>query len=1082
VTLEGGVADVGHLVQTVDSYAAVLAHERGRLRSAWRSGNERVERRQSQIQVVDAAIARRRAELEQTVNELSRRFDEAYARIYDQQVPHGGVNDFIERDDRGVWMLRPAVESRFDRELEAAWAKESEAAAKTFSGGSRRESAMALARYQVWLWRLEELGNSLDSKLRSAQAALSEQMTAELTEADCALNAARATALEAADRLPASMQPWDSPAWTAWAEKHAPSGRDELYAGMLTPLDDRDLGDHASFGSGERIPLFVSLRRNIALVHDNTTREQALSLSCSLLLRQLACANPGDLRFCFFDPVGLGQSAASLLKLAEYDSRLIGGKVWSTQADLAARLAELTAHIEQVIQKYLRADYESIDDYNDKAKEIAESYRYLVLFDFPAGFTDEMMHRLVSILQNGPRCGVRTLLLANNAITPAHGVDLDEVIAKARRITVGGNEIRECEGYTLQMRIGQELEPGKEISASVINAVGRGAAGKVASAVTFEQAFALFAEAAQRGLDARLSAAAAATDAGDETTWWQDDSTRGLFAPIGRKDARDPAIVGFDSRDQSGALLVGRPGSGKSTLLHTLIGGLTTLYGPCELELFLIDFKEGVEFKAYAEEGLPHARIVAIESDREFGLSVLQSVEAEMSRRGELLRNTGGQYAGLQALREASGESIPRVLLMFDEFQVLFARNDKVGIAAAGLLETIIRQGRGFGVHVLLGSQSLAGLDALGSHVLQQLPTRILLPAAEADVRRVLGDGNNAGQYITVHGEGILNAAGGAVEANERFRGALLPEPDRLTRLRRLRAKADAAGFTRRPSVFEGNTSAPLDQVDPAAFRAEFTRSGAAPLLLRAGMPMAVTAPADIDLRRESGGNVLAVVRAGDDPGGPAYGLLAACVAAAAQTPARLDVIDFLPADDGLDELFEPLLDCGRCTLRRRRAFAPLIGDLRSEVQARVEDDDTRRPAWLAFLFGIHRARELDADLGSLDADPELAEALEEVMRDGPEVGVHVWLWSDSVSGTARRLSPRMMRECAWRIAGKMSADDSLSLLGNEAAAGIRDRQLLLANDDRGVLTRLMSFGPPGRTWLTGVIGGEPEPASPREE
>ena len=68
----------------------------------------------------------------------------------------------------------------------------------------------------------------------------------------------------------------------------------------------------------------------------------------------------------------------------------------------------------------------------------------------------------------------------------------------------------------------------------------------------------------------------------------------------------------------------------------------------------------------------------------------------------------------LQALREATGEPLPRILLVFDEFHVLFARNDKLGLAAAELLETIIRQGRGFGIHVLLGSQSLSGLDALG--------------------------------------------------------------------------------------------------------------------------------------------------------------------------------------------------------------------------------------------------------------------------------------------------------------------------------------------------------------------------------
>ena len=170
--------------------------------------------------------------------------------------------------------------------------------------------------------------------------------------------------------------------------------------------------------------------------------------------------------------------------------------------------------------------------------------------------------------------------------------------------------------------------------------------------MTFDKAFQLFGSVASRGINPELPEAAITTTVADSNTWWNGNSTRGLFAPIGQKGARDAAILGLDSRDRSGALLVGRQGSGKSTLLHTYIAGLTTLYGPKELELYLIDFKEGVEFKAYAEEGLPHAKVIAIESDREFGLSVLESLEAEMSDRAEILRGTGGRHSGMQGLRE----------------------------------------------------------------------------------------------------------------------------------------------------------------------------------------------------------------------------------------------------------------------------------------------------------------------------------------------------------------------------------------------------------------------------------------------
>src|SRR5205823_10680705 len=88
-------------------------------------------------------------------------------------------------------------------------------------------------------------------------------------------------------------------------------------------------------------------------------------------------------------------------------------------------------------------------------------------------------------------------------------------------------------------------------------------------------------------------------------------------------------------------LIAGKTGSGKSSLLNALVTNLALNYSPDEIELYLIDFKKGVEFKSYAANALPHARVVAIESEREFGLSVLQRLDAELVMRGELFRSLG---------------------------------------------------------------------------------------------------------------------------------------------------------------------------------------------------------------------------------------------------------------------------------------------------------------------------------------------------------------------------------------------------------------------------------------------------------
>jgi hypothetical protein len=452
---------------------------------------------------------------------------------------------------------------------------------------------------------------------------------------------------------------------------------------------------------------------------------------------------------------------------------------------------------------------------------------------------------------------------------------------------------------------------------------------------------------------------------------------------------------------------------------------------------------------------------VAIESDREFGLSVLQSLGEELKRRGDLLRSSDGQHSGLSALRRATGEVIPRVLLVFDEFHVLFARNDKVGLAAAALLETLVRQGRGFGIHVLLGSQSLSGLDALGSHVPQLLPIRILLPATETDARRVLGEGNDAGQFLTRNGEGILNPSGGAVEANQRFRGAWQDEEERRQLVARMRQRADETGFTRRPVVFEGNAAVAIESLAPSVFRSSLTVGGRAPVRLRVGSPMTISGVADLELAREPGANVLVVAR------DVQLSQLTVAVASAAMSPATIDVVDFTTIDDGVEDALAPLLESGRIRVHRRRGFATVLSELRASVRERVSADDTSAPPRLLFLHGVHRSRDLDVN--GLDGDAELVDALEEVVRDGPEVGVHTWVWCETASGLGRRLPGSVVREFAWRIAGKQSPDDSLQLLGSEEAAQLRDRQVLLANDDRGITRRCTVFTVPGRAWLTSL-------------
>src|SRR5436190_22126793 len=156
---------------------------------------------------------------------------------------------------------------------------------------------------------------------------------------------------------------------------------------------------------------------------------------------------------------------------------------------------------------------------------------------------------------------------------------------------------------------------------------------------------------------------------------------------------------------------------------------------------------------------------------------------------------------------------MPRTLLIIDEFQEFFSEDDKLAQDAGLLLDRLVRQGRAFGIHVLLGSQTIGGSSGLARSTLGQMAIRIALQTSEAYSQLILGDNNSAARLLSRPGEAIYNDQGGLVEANSPFQVAWLPDEKREVYLQRVHERAKAIdGNGRRPAaiVFEGNAHADI--------------------------------------------------------------------------------------------------------------------------------------------------------------------------------------------------------------------------------------------------------------------------------
>ncbi len=243
-------------------------------------------------------------------------------------------------------------------------------------------------------------------------------------------------------------------------------------------------------------------------------------------------------------------------------------------------------------------------------------------------------------------------------------------------------------------------------------------------------------------------------DLQEEQEFWTKSSQFRVSVPVGW-DINHEEVCFEIGEAQNHTLICGRSGSGKSNFLHVLIQNLAFYYAPNEIQLFLLDYKDGVEFNAYAKERiLEHARLVSVASSVGFGVSFLSWLDKEIKKRDELFKQFN--VKDLSTYRK-HGE-MPRLIVVIDEFQVLFSDSTiKEKERVERYLNTILKKGRSYGVHLILATQTMRGAD-INKSLMTQIANRIALPMDAEDSESVLSDDVAC---ELVRPEGIFNNNGG---------------------------------------------------------------------------------------------------------------------------------------------------------------------------------------------------------------------------------------------------------------------------------------------------------------------------------
>jgi hypothetical protein len=324
------------------------------------------------------------------------------------------------------------------------------------------------------------------------------------------------------------------------------------------------------------------------------------------------------------------------------------------------------------------------------------------------------------------------------------------------------------------------------------------------------------------------------------------------------------------------------------------------------------------------------------------------------------------------------------------------------------LLETIAKQGRAYGIHLVLASQTVSGISGLrskGQSIFAQFPLRISLKNTPDESQAVLAAHNTAAAELSHRGEVIVNRNFGHVASNERGLAAYVDS----ARFARLQRELWQRGHGRAPLVFMGREPAAWDEQALDALRPPTDRE--APLQLWVGRPIQITdEPERIAIRRDVD-QAVAIVGADHESDPVMPGLVGSMIVSAAGQLQAGDVVVVLDGTgERAPEWLAPVED------RLRRLGVSLRHVPASGAAAVLRDELGRRPrdgfdTVLVVALAVQRIPGMDETAPSSDAAPDPLGGFGALSLGGSLAGAS----GDAAPTTARAALQLLAREGALR-------------------------------------------------------------------
>lgn len=756
---------------------------------------------------------------------------------------------------------------------------------------------------------------------------------------------------------------------------------------------------------------------SLCLLSNENNRDLVNKTIQSIVLRFVAALPRGMCRITAYDGTGMGANLITISSLCDVcsDSEII-----TDSFDFQDSLKKLQEHVPYVIQKVLgyKHSNQNLLEYNQTETGHREPYRILVIADYPRTLNEVHYRILDVIIKNAKKAGIFVIMSYDTTceLTDYSG-KCSPFVELLERMTViyekdDAFHFKNIPNEEILRRFKLRLDPG------IIN--------NTDDVLMFieEREDTSSADGPLMLIDYLPS----------QTDWWSDSSADGLSIPFGVSSGNDVANLTITQvNGQNVAVVVGVSGSGKSVFLRTIIMSAAVRYSPNELELYLIDFS-GVEFSTFADYRLPHAKVIAPESEREYGISVLQRIREEGTRRMKLFRqarvNSISDYRRLNP-----EEPLPRVLVIIDEFQKLFENDmDRISEESESIIHIIIQEYRKFGINLILATQRIS--KYANKVELGMIANRVVFDWAEDDPQYLFAGKNpsvslSTGEciYKNKTNRNVNDVVIKSYNLEQDQLKDLLPQIESFAVKHHMQA-TDQIVFRSESPVFLKDNKA-FERVEKAEL----------PSMIKVylGEPIAITEEhIYVELQRNSNANMLVVGGTGTDTGERiAINSMASLLVAHEDKTAHFAFFNYIPVEERLhskpEELYSEIPFSHDFVEDENQK--DYLDKLIVEIERRKTDKlIPKRHIYLSvYAFQMAFSFRSTDEYGDLS---EISKSLLFILDQGPLVCIFTILQVDSLDSLSKSLG-RSLDKFNHRIVLQVSEDDSRTLLDSPVASQI---------------------------------------------